>query len=173
MRLSPWVLGVAFLSLTSVCADAAPAADGPKLLDSFKNWFVYSAGKGAERTCFAVSMPTETIPTNVKRDTVSFLISSWPAQKKKNEPSIVAGYPYKPMSTAVVQIGSDKFEFGRVMNDGAWMETPADEQKLIASMKRGSQMSVTGTSARGTLTRDNYSLAGISAALEKLDASCK
>ncbi len=168
------VLGVAFVFLASVNASAAaPAGDGAKLLDSFKDWFVYSAGKGADRTCFAVSMPTETTPTNVKRGTISFLISSWPAQKKKNEPSIVAGYPYKPMSKAVVQIGSDKFEFGQVMNDGAWMETPADEQKLIAAMKLGSQMSITGTSARGTLTRDNYSLAGISAALEKLDVSCK
>ena len=34
-------------------------------------------------------------------------------------------------------------------------------------------MSVTGTSARGTLTRDNYSLAGISAAIDKLTTDCK
>ena len=34
-------------------------------------------------------------------------------------------------------------------------------------------MSITGISSRGTLTRDNYSLAGISAALDKIDAACK
>ena len=49
----------------------------------------------------------------------------------------------------------------------------ADEKKLIDAMKRGAEMSVTGTSSRGTLTRDNYSLAGISAALDKVAATCK
>src|SRR5712671_1469690 len=106
MRKRISVFGVAFVSLASVGASAAaPAASGPKLMESFKDWSVYSAGKGADRTCFAVSKPTETTPSNVKRDAVSFLISSWPAQKKKNEPSIVAGYPYKPMSKAVVEVG--------------------------------------------------------------------
>jgi hypothetical protein len=44
---------------------------------------------------------------------------------------------------------------------------------MIDAMKRGAEMSVTGTSSRGTLTRDNYSLSGISAALDKVAATCK
>ena len=51
-------------------------------------------------------------------------------------------------------------------------EMPADEAKLLAAMKRGQELSVTGTSARGTLTRDNYSLAGLSAALGARFARC-
>jgi len=154
-------------------AAATANAGEPKLEGSFKDWFVYSAGRGANRTCFAVSLPKEMTPTNVTRGKVSFLISNWPAQKKKNEPSIVAGYPYRPMSKATVQIGSDKFDFGLVSAEEAWMEGEMDEVKLLAAMKRGATMSVTGTSTRGTLTRDEYSLSGISAALEKLDSSCK
>jgi len=159
--------------VSSLSAGIAATADEPKLLGSFKDWFVYSAGKGANRTCFAVSMPTESTPANLNRDKVSFLISWWPAQKTRNEPSIVAGYQFKAASKAIAEIGSDKFEFPRVQDTGAWMDTPADEQKLVAAMKRGTSMSITGTSARGTLTRDDYSLAGISAALEKLASSCK
>jgi len=173
MRLRAAVFVAMCCCVSSLGAGLAATTDEPKLLGSFKDWFVYSAGKGANRTCFAVSMPTESTPTNVNRDKVSFLISWWPAQKTRNEPSIVAGYQFKPMSIAIAQIGSDKFEFANVKDNGAWMNTPADEQKLIAAMKRGSGMSVTGTSSRGTLTRDDYSLAGISAALEKLAASCK
>jgi invasion protein IalB len=175
-------IGVVFVFAASLvllavapAAKAAAAANnaGPKLEGSFKDWYVYSAGRGANRTCFAVSMPKEMTPTNVNRGKVSFLISSFPAQKKKNEPSIVAGYPYKPMSKATVQIGSDKFEFGLVSAEEAWMEGEMDEAKLLVAMKRGTTMSITGTSTRGTLTRDEYSLDGISAALEKLDTSCK
>ena len=40
-------------------------------------------------------------------------------------------------------------------------------------MRRGSNMIVTGTSMRGTLTTDEYSLVGFSAAVDKLGANCK
>ena len=151
----------------------ALAADEPTLLGSFKDWHVYSAGMGANRTCFAVSAPKEMNPKGANRSAVFFMITSWPDRKVRNEPSVVPGYPYKDMSTTVVQVGADKFDFAITKGDGAWMEAPTDEQKLIAAMKKGAAMSVTGTSARGTLTRDNYSLNGISAALDKLDVECK
>jgi hypothetical protein len=115
-------------------------------------------------------------PANVTRDAVFFLISTWPGRKVRGEPSVVPGYQYKVGTKVQVQIGSDKFDLF-TKNDGsaggAWLENPADEKKLVDAMKRGSEMSITGTSSRGTLTRDNYSLAGISAALDKIDASCK
>jgi len=107
---------------------------------------------------------------------VFFLISSWPGRKVQNEPSVVPGYQYKVGTKVQVQVGSDKFDLF-IKNDGqaggAWVENPADEKRLIDAMKRGADMSVTGTSSRGTLTRDNYSLSGISAALDKVAATCK
>ena len=39
-------------------------------------------------------------------------------------------------------------------------------------MRRGQQLIVTGTSQRGTATRDTYSLAGLSDALDKIHAAC-
>jgi hypothetical protein len=115
-------------------------------------------------------------PSNVNRDEVFFLISSWPANKTVNQPSVVPGYPYAANAKAQVQVGSDKFAFftkNEGGQGGAWMEAVANEKKLVAAMKRGSSMIVTGTSARGTLTTDDYSLAGFSAALEKLATACK
>jgi hypothetical protein len=115
-------------------------------------------------------------PENVQRGDVFFLISSWPASKTVNQPSIVPGYQYAAKSKARVQVGSDTFDFftmNEAGNGGAWMADVANEKKLIAAMKRGSSMTITGTSARGTLTTDDYSLAGLSAALDKLGAACK
>jgi hypothetical protein len=115
-------------------------------------------------------------PENVQRGDVFFLISSWPATKTANQPSIVPGYPYAANSKAKVQVGSDTFDFF-TMNEagtgGAWMADVAEEKKLIAAMRRGTSMIVTGTSARGTLTTDDYSLSGLSAALDKLGDACK
>ena len=152
------------------------AEEKPALLGTFREWHVYQTGKGPDRLCYALAQPKEMNPKDVKRDSVFFLISTWPGRKVRNEPSVVPGYQYKDGAKTEVQVGSDKFSLF-TKNDGsaggAWMENPADEKKLIDSMKKGSAMSITGISSRGTLTKDNYSLAGISAALDKLDSSCK
>jgi hypothetical protein len=52
------------------------------------------------------------------------------------------------------------------------MKSPNDEAKLLAAMRDGSKMIVKGTSRRGTLTTDEYSLKGISAALDKIASEC-
>jgi len=145
-------------------------------LGTFKDWHVYTTGAGANRLCYALAEPLQSNPANLKRDQIFFLISTWPGKKVRNEPSVVPGYPYKDMSQAEAQVGSDKFEFytkNEGGKGGAWLDKPEDEKKLIDAMKRGSAMTIIGTSSRGNLTRDNYSLAGLSAALEKIDMSCK
>ena len=161
----------------ALCVGSALAAEEkPTLLDSFREWHVYTVGAGNDRFCYALSQPKQMNPANTARDSVFFLISSWPGRKVRNEPSVVPGYQYKIGTKVQVQVGSDKFDLF-TKNDGqaggAWVENPADEKKLIDAMKRGAEMSVTGTSLRGTLTRDNYSLSGISAALDKVAATCK
>jgi hypothetical protein len=151
-------------------------AQAPTLVGGFRDWFVYSLGTGANRTCYALSEPKATTPQGANRDPVFFLVSTFPARKTANEPSFVSGYPYKDGSKASMQIGSDKFEFftkNEGNAGGAWLDSPTDERRLIDAMRRGSQMVVTGTSARGTLTRDTFSLAGISAALDKVAQTCK
>jgi hypothetical protein len=115
-------------------------------------------------------------PKDAKRDSVFFLISTWPVRKVRNEPSVMPGYQYKAGIKTDVQVGSDKFSFftkNEGGEGGAWMQDAKDEKKLVDAMKKGAGMSITGVSARGTLTKDTYSLAGISAALDKLDSSCK
>ena len=49
----------------------------------------------------------------------------------------------------------------------------ADEQKVVAAMKAGSTMVVQGRSTRGTLTTDEYSLNGITKALEAVTKACQ
>ena len=168
--------GLVVASVTACVVGAALAGERPNLVGTFKDWHVYSAGKGKNRTCYALSVPKEMNPTNVMRDDVFFLISNWPANKTVNQPSIVPGYQYGQNAKAQVQVGSDKFIFFTKNEGGAggaWMENVANEKKLVAAMKGGSSMIVTGTSARGTLTTDDYSLAGFSAALAKLGTACK
>ncbi len=48
-------------------------------------------------------------------------------------------------------------------DDGAWVESPADEAQLVAAMRAGSRMTVKGQSARGTETTYTFSLSGVTA----------
>ena len=171
-KAAKWAVAAAVLAV-STPALAQPKAD---LVGSYKDWFVYTAGTGANKVCYALSQPKQSEPAGVNRDPTFFMVSTWPTKKKGGEPSVVPGYEYKNGSQVQVQIGADTFNFF-TENEGkdgsAWTKNPADERRILAAMKKGSNMSITGTSARGTLTQDTYSLAGISAALDKVAATCK
>jgi len=159
-----------------VCSMAGTAAaDAPTQIGAFKDWSAYTTGTGDSKTCYALSQPKTKLPKGANRDPVFFLVSDWPARKAKGEPEVVPGYSYKENSTVTARIGNDKFTFF-TKNDGgtggAWVKEVTDEARLVAAMRSGSTMTVTGISDRGTLTTDTYSLSGISEALDKIHQAC-
>jgi len=119
--------------------------------DAQKEKWLKPLAQGKMLGCYALSEPKEMTPKNVNRGSVFFLISTWPGREVRNEPSIVPGYQFKESTKAEVQIGMDKFTFftkNDGMVGGAWIEDPNDERKLIDTMKKGSTMTISGTSSR-------------------------
>jgi hypothetical protein len=162
------------LLLTSLTAfglgtSGALAASTPEPLGTFKDWKAFSMDEGGRKVCFIVSTPKDKSPKNVRRGDVFFLVTDW--GDLGLQPSVITGYPYKKNSKANIKIGSDKFNLF-TKDDGAWFRDESDEKRVITAMKRGSTMVITGTSARGTLTTDRYSLSGITAALDKINRTC-
>jgi invasion protein IalB len=153
----------------SLTLSSAALAATPEPLGTYKDWRAFSMAEGGGNVCFIVSTPQDMSPKNVQRGEVFFLVTDW--GNDKPEPSIITGYTFKPNSKTSLQIGSDKFSLF-TKDDGAWFRSEKDETRLINAMKRGSKMSVTGTSDRGTLTTDHYSLSGITAALDKISRTC-
>ncbi len=153
----------------------APACAAPTPLGMYQNWSAYKTGIGSGKTCYALSRPVREEPTLSARGKAYFLVSDWPQRKAKAETEVVPGYPYKHGAKVKVKIGSQSYSFF-TRNDGssgaAWVEVRADETRLVAAMRRGSQMTVQGVSEQGTTTTDTYSLAGVSAALDRIDRAC-
>lgn len=151
------------------------AAEEPSLLGSFSSWSAFSLGSGDSKVCYALSKPTDQEPKRAKRDPAFFLINDWPGRKAKAEPEIVPGYQYKDGSSVTVEIGADTFTFF-TKNDGgagaAWVLAQSDEERLIQAMKSNPTATVSGTSRRGTVTKDTYSLVGLSDALDKAHQAC-
>ena len=150
---------------------AAPAlTQEVKLLQKYKDWSVYTADNSG-KVCFAVSQPKSSTPKNVRRGPIYFYVSHYPSDKVAGEISVKMGYPFPPGGKATVIIGNDKYELF-TKDEGAFVEKTEDEGKLVTSMKAGNAMKVTGRSARGTNTTDNYSLSGATAALERIVKEC-
>ena len=54
----------------------------------------------------------------------------------------------------------------------AWLDNETRQGALVNAMKRGNELVFKGTSERGTLTTDSYSLKGATAAMKAIDKAC-
>ena len=157
----------------AVLLAASPAqAQTAKLLDTFRDWQVFVHEANNEKVCFAASAPKEKLPAGVNRGSVFLYLTTWQKDNVSNEVSVKVGYTFKPESVPVVTVGSETFEL-YAKDDKAFMRDPAEERKLIEAMRKGSALSMTGLSSRGTKTEDNYSLYGLSAALSHIEQACQ
>jgi hypothetical protein len=144
---------------------AAPAGNSqPLLLGQYADWGAYTASPKGGKVCFALSMP-------VSSKTYMF-IATRPAEKVKNEASVMIGYPFKSTSGATAEVGTAKF--GMYTKDsGAWIKNVADEARMIDSMRKGGDLTIKGTSGRGLQSTDHYSVKGLAQALDRVEQECK
>jgi hypothetical protein len=154
-----------------------PAAAGggqPALVGQFGDWGAYTASNGGKKICYALAKPASqtTEPANRPRDPAYVFISTRPGENVRNEISIVIGYPFKPGSEAMVDIGSAKYAM-YTQADGAWIKNAAEEARMVDTMRKGSDMTVAGESGRGTKSTDRYALKGLSQALDRVAQECK
>jgi invasion protein IalB len=166
----------------SACAftTAASAQDKPSptdqatLLGQFGDWGAYKASPGGKTVCFALSKPTSAVtdPPGRNRDPSYAFVSTRPAEKVKNEVSVIVGYPQKPGVDASATIGSASYVM-YTQNDGAWVKNAAEEAQMVDAMRKGSDLVIKSISTHNTKTTDTYSLKGISDALDKVAVECK
>ncbi len=152
-----------------------PVAVAPpaKFLEKHDDWHSYIHEAGGAKVCFAAAVPKDSEPKNVRRGQSYFYVTTWPKDGVRNEASVAIGYPIKPDGPVKVIIGAEEFEFfGR--QDKAFIKDPANERKLMEAMSSAASpiMLVKGVSARGTETSDQYSLAGLGAAIKKMEQTC-
>ena len=152
----------------------APGAPQPTLLGQFGDWGAYTATPGGKKVCFALAKPTNssTSPPNRPRDPTYMFVSSRPAEKVKEEVSIIFGYGLKPNADANVEVAGASYAM-YTQADGAWVKNAAEETRLVETMRKGQDLTVKGTSAKGTASTDVYSLKGLPQALDRVGQECR
>ena len=164
-------MGLGAILILLAAARGASAAD-PEQLGTFKDWTAFRFSDSNGVVCYVLTSPDEMLPKNVNHGGVFFLITNWIAQETNGQPSVLTGYDFKDDSPVTLEIGGAKWNMFTKAK-GAWLRGADEEQALIAAMRKGSSMRIKGTSARGTATEYRISLAGISAALDKINSDCK
>jgi len=146
-------------------------------IGSFKQWSAYTYTDAEGKSCYIASQPQSSKYSREisGRDPAFFLVttrvSSDPAKTVRNEASTIIGYPFKGESSVTVEIDGQKFTmFTR--EDNAWFNDRQSEAGFIEAMKSGTNMTVQGTSGRGTVTTDTYSLSGVTAGLDAIAKEC-
>ena len=144
------------------------------LLGQFGDWGAYTATPGGKKVCFALAKPTTatTEPAGRNRDPSYAFVSTRPAEKVKNEVSVIVGYPQKAGADASAAIGTANYVM-YTQNDGAWVKNAAEEAQMVDAMRKGTDLVVKSESGRGTKSTDTFSLKGLAQALEKVAAECK
>ncbi len=140
-------------------------------LGVFESWVAFSYESNKGKVCYIISVPLDSEPKNVRRGEVFFMITHRPGQSIRNEVMTMIGYNFKTGSEAQIEIGADAFNMF-TNGEGAWVEASQMETNIVEAMKRGAKMVINGTSWRGTRTVDQYSLLGVTAALNKIAEAC-
>jgi invasion protein IalB len=173
-RSNTFVIAAGAALLLATPALAQSPTTGAQLLGQYGDWGAYSASPGGKKVCFALAKPTQsaTNPPNRPRDPAYLFVSTRPAEKVKEEISVIIGYPFKQNSDATIEIGATNFAL-YTQNDGAWIKNAAEEARMLEAMRKGQDLTVRGESGRGAKTTDVFSLKGISQALDRAAQECK
>ncbi len=156
-------------AVLSFCGQAYAAE--PELLTQSGDWSAYVLKEGNGKICYMVSKPKENKGNYNNRGDIFALITHRPNESTRDVFSYISGYSYKVGSEATVTIDGKKHILF-TQDDTAWAPDAESDSKLATAIKTGSKMTVQGTSSRGTLTTDVYSLKGATAAYKEISKAC-
>ncbi len=171
MRLEIVCVATVLLSVGTSFANSANAQEAV-FHGQETDWRVFTRGDGTERICYVQSTPEEANPASANHGDVFFLVASWANGDADEQPSFLSGQLLRPDSPPRVRIGSDRYRMFVSEREG-FVESPDDEDNLVADMRRGSTMRVEATHADGTVVAYEFSLSGVTAALQTADRLCR
>jgi len=164
------ILCKTLIACTLFTAHASPAW-AETLLES-GDWQAIKELENGKPVCVMSAEPKKSEGKYSKRGTVLAVISHRPKEKRIGEVGFQAGYTFKSKSTATAIIDGKKTFKLFTQGGHAWAFDTTADKNLIAAMRAGHTLVVKGTSSRGTLTTDTYSLKGFTAAWKAINKAC-
>ncbi|MSP66903.1 MAG: hypothetical protein EXQ96_02160 [Alphaproteobacteria bacterium] len=157
------ILGGMVLYVSSAAAEVEPQRIG-----AYRDWETFAYVDGSEKVCYSASRPVKAEGNYTKRGDIHLVVAR---RVGGDEISVYPGYVYKKDSEVQIAIGPEKFQL--FTHEGsAWTKNPDHDKLLLTAMRKAGDMVVVGTSSRGTVTTDTFSLRGLTQALEEAERAC-
>ena len=159
-----------------VCLLAWPvvaAAQTPQFLGSYRDWNVYRFQDGDQAICYMASEPKKQEGNYTRRGNPVVLVTRRPAPRSVDEVSVQPGYSFAEGSEVEVQVDRNRRFLLFTRDEHAWTKSEDADRELISAMRRGTDMTVRGTSTKNTYSLDTYSLLGFTAAYEAMEEACE
>ncbi len=135
------------------------------------DWSAFKTAESNSDVCYIGSEPQKAEGDYTQRGETYVLVTQRPGVKELDVVSIRAGYNYRQGSEVFIKIGGSSFTL--FTSEGhAWARDTETDRELVKAMQRGNKMVVKGTSWRGTVTTDTYSLKGFTAAYKASRTAC-
>lgn len=157
----------ALLALTPLQAHAQSAEN----IGTFGDWSAYKYQQDGKPVCYMSAKPFKDEGKYTKRDPIHALVTHNTVDGTKNTFNYVAGYTYKQGSDVTVTIDGQSFTLF-THGDRAWAPDQSTDDALTSALQKGSKMVVKGTSGRGNLTTDSFSLKGSGDAYAAISKEC-
>jgi hypothetical protein len=124
-----------------------------------------------EDWCYVGSSPIKSDLPETKKRGDNYILVYKIIGSEENIIQIEAGYKYNLDKKINVIIDNTNFDFYSTedSSETAWTN---DDNKVIYAMKKGLELTLTGESARGTITNDTYTLKGFTNAVNLLNKDC-
>ena len=149
----------------------AAAAQSVQAIGTFKDWAAYSASEGAGAVCFAMAKPTTVDPQPDGYTQAYLYLTHRPAENVTNELNLVAGFEFAPDQPATLTVNGKSFDLF-TQKDAAWLLDTTQAQSLAGTMRAGTSLVIQGTSDKGILVSETFSLSGATAASKAIDSGC-
>ncbi len=171
------------LSAAALMAWAAAGAAAQETTPSESQaWQVYEPPE-EPRECLATAEPIEQLntrdgqPVEVSRGETRLFVFYRPAASDSEEGvmgqvAFTGGYPFAADTPVTLEVGGTVFQLPVIDGQWAWPANPDEDARIVAALKSGTEAVVSGQSARGTVTRDTFSLLGVTAAIEEAARRC-
>ena len=151
------------IAMLAALAVSPAAAQSVQALGEFRDWAAYTASEGAGQVCFAMSKPVDVTPP-VDGYTQAYLyLTHRPAEDVSNELNLVAGFDFAPDQPATLKVGGKSFDLF-TQKDAAWLLDSTQNDNLAGALRAGSTVVIEGTTDKGILVTETFSLSGATAA---------
>jgi hypothetical protein len=140
-----------------------------RVVATYSDWRVVLADTNRGKVCYAAGSPQMRRPEGAVRGRAYIFVTTRPDDRVRDEISVMFGFEVTRRSS--LDLGSETFALSGDA-EGAWIADLAEETRLVAAMRRQSQMSVRSLSELGEETVDTYSLKGFGAALDHARREC-